>query len=850
MTNDGNDRERELFWTVLEQPIEKRADYLQQKCRGDAGLEGRMRKLVAAHEKAEEALGAGSMTLGGPLADPEQIGPFRILERVGEGGMGVVYIAEQSEPVRRKVALKVIKPGMDSAEVIARFESERQALALMTHPGIARIFDGGATDAGLPYFVMEYVPGLSITDYCVKRRLSVADRLRLFVRVCQAVHHAHQKGVIHRDIKPSNVLVTEEDGQAVPKVIDFGVAKATQGRLTERTLHTQIDRTIGTPLYMSPEQADQHPLDVDTRSDVYSLGVMLYELLVGAMPFDEEKLASASPLDVRRMVIEVDPVRPSTRVSKSSTPLEGGAQDARELARHLRGELDWITLKALEKDRTRRYGSAAEFADDVERHLGGEPVLAAPPSAWYAARKFVARHVVAVSIAAGLFVLLSAFAVTMAVQSRRIARERDRVQLEVDTASAVSDFLERLFKVADPGSGAGSSVTARELLDVGAERIEVELADQPVVRARLMRTMGRAYQGLGLYDQARPLLEGVLALREQELDAGDPSIARILSLLAELERQEGDPQGALQKSERALAVLESGANDDPLVRAEILNTHGVALWINGRLPEAREQLEESLAIREEHVPSDHVEIAHTLNNIAILHWAANDMEKAQEVFGRCLEIWERAHGPEHTDVANTLNNLAMTYQSSDPERARSMYERTLRIREKVLEPDHPDVAEVLNNYGNLLRSMKEWDAGRARLERALEIREKRLDPDHPDLGSTVFNIGLLLLESDQAAEAGPYFERSLSIHETANGPDHRNVAYSLHRLAQVRSAAGEHDQARELFARSLAIRDKQLGPVDPMTQETVRDFARFEREQGNVEAAEALEARGGLGSGD
>ncbi|HET6373256.1 MAG TPA: protein kinase, partial [Candidatus Polarisedimenticolia bacterium] len=422
-----------------------------------------------------------------PPADaPKEIfGPYRLLQKLGEGGMGEVWLAEQTEPIRRKVAIKLIKAGMDTKQVIARFEAERQALALMDHPGIAKVFDAGETPRGLPYFAMEYVAGEAITTYCDRHRLSVPERLELFARACDAVQHAHQKGVIHRDLKPSNVMVTLQGDKPAPKIIDFGVAKATAQRLTERTMFTELGVLIGTPEYMSPEQAEMTGLDVDTRTDVYALGVMLYELLTGALPFEPRDLRQAGFEEVRRRIREIDPPRPSTRVRTLGAESTQAASDRRtdpaRLASRLKGDLDWIVMKALEKDRTRRYGSASDLAADVERHLQLQPVLAGPPGASYRTKKFVRRHRLGVTMASAIVMGMAALSVVMVAQARKTARARDR-------AERVSGFLVDLFRVSDPGTARGNAITAREVLDRGAERIDKELGNEPEVQAQLMVT--------------------------------------------------------------------------------------------------------------------------------------------------------------------------------------------------------------------------------------------------------------------------------------------------------------------------------------------------------------------------
>ncbi|MDH3284566.1 MAG: serine/threonine protein kinase, partial [Acidobacteriota bacterium] len=408
--------------------------------------------------------------------EPERrIGPYRLVELMGEGGMGEVWLAEQTEPVRRRVALKLIKRGMDTRHVIARFEAERQALALMDHPAIARVFDAGETERGRPFFVMEHVEGVPITEHCDHQRLTTRERLDLFLEVCEGVQHAHHKAVIHRDLKPSNVLVAMQDGKAVPKIIDFGVAKATSRRLTEKSLYTELGVMIGTPEYMSPEQAEITEQDVDTRADVYSLGVTLYELLVGALPFEAKKLRAAGFAEIVRKIREEEPSRPSARLSTLGDASTESAKKRKTelpaLRRELSGDLDWITMKALEKDRSRRYGSPAELAADIRRHLNHEPVLASPPSAAYRAKKFVRRHTIGVGVAAFSVLMLTSFAGVMALQANWIARERDRADTEREAAERVSEYLADMIGGLDP-QDLGSSLRA-DLLERARQASQV-----------------------------------------------------------------------------------------------------------------------------------------------------------------------------------------------------------------------------------------------------------------------------------------------------------------------------------------------------------------------------------------
>ena len=416
------------------------------------------------------ALGGGSLAeTGDPtgLRPGTRIGPYRLIEKLGEGGMGVVYRAEQKEPVRRTVAIKLIRSGLDTVQVVARFEAERQALALMDHPGIARIHDAGATDEGRPYFVMEYVPGEPVTEYCDRRRLSTDERLALFLEICDAVQHAHRRGVIHRDVKPTNVIVTELDGEPAVRVIDFGVAKATRHKLTPRTLVTQLGLAIGTPEYMSPEQASGTGLDVDTRADVYSLGVLLYELLVGALPFDPAELRQVAFDEALRKIREDEPPRPSQRLGTlGDASREAAARrstDVRSLDREIRGDLDWIVMKALEKDRNRRYDAPGELARDIGRHLADEPVTAGPPSAAYRARKFVRRHRIGVAVAATVASALVVGAALATWGLVRAVRSEERALLEAATARQALDFMTRVFGATDPWNEQGRPLSARSV---------------------------------------------------------------------------------------------------------------------------------------------------------------------------------------------------------------------------------------------------------------------------------------------------------------------------------------------------------------------------------------------------
>ncbi|MCH7475701.1 MAG: serine/threonine protein kinase [Gemmatimonadetes bacterium] len=740
-----------------------------------------------------------------PPDHPERIGSYRILQVLGEGGMGIVYEADQVEPVRRRVALKILKPGMDTKQILARFEAERQALAVMEHPNIAKVLDAGATEGGRPYFAMELVHGVKLTNYCDQHRLPIRRRLELFIDVCHAIQHAHQKGVIHRDLKPSNVLVTERDNKPIPMVIDFGIAKAISQRLTERTLVTQQGQAMGTPAYMSPEQAEMSGLDVDTRTDVYSLGVMLYELLVGRLPLDPDEVG-INAFFARLVMREMDHKTPS---AEFSTPGENAQAIARQrrgdpatLRRELQGDLDWIVMKAMETDRNRRYETVNGLAMDIQRHLNDEAVVARPPSTRYRLAKFVRRNRTAVGAGALIAASLVVGAGAATVGMVRATRAEAAAAREAETAQQVSDFLVGLFKVSNPSEARGNTVTAREILDVGAERIGTELADQPVVQARLLNTIGTVFRQMGLLDRARPLLQQALALRQAELGANHADVGASLYELAWLNRIQGNLSEAEPLAQRALSVTERALGpDDPAV-------------------------------------------ASSATNLAAIYMSQEKFSDAELLFQRAVAIYERVPNPDRAIVASSRSNLGVLYlRRGRLDEAESQLERALEIRERVLEPDHPSLAANLLNLGAVYWTKGRYGDAESVYRRAREIFEKTLDPEHPRMASILNNLGETYLALERYDEAEPLLTRALTVKEKIYDPNHASIATTVNALANLHRHQRRYGLAEREYQRALRIRERAMGPTAAKVAETLEDYGRMLREAGRASEAEPVEAR-------
>jgi serine/threonine protein kinase/tetratricopeptide (TPR) repeat protein len=858
---------------VLEQPEAERSAALERLCGADDALRAEVESLLAREAPATGDLlpthpaslvpTAPVDTVGEGDEAGRAIGSYRLGASIGEGGMGVVYRATQEGPLRRDVALKLIKPGMDSAGVIARFEAERQALALMDHPFIARVFDAGTAESGRPYFVMELVEGEPLTAFCAREGLGVRERLALFLLVCQAVQHAHQKGMIHRDLKPSNILVARRDGRPAPKVIDFGIAKAVADPLGTGPLLTREGLAIGTPEYMSPEQAGVVAGGVDTRSDVYSLGVILYELLVGRLPLVFGPASSGE--EVRRILANQTPTRPSLAVrseADDTVPDEGaGGRGRRRLSRALAGDLDNVVMTALHKDRDRRYPSVEQLAEDVRRHLESRPVRARPDSLAYRASRFARRHRAGVAVGAVAAVLLTLAGAGLVVQSWRVARERDRALVaetrareqaararsEADTSREVSRFLVELFEVADPARSRGEEVSVLDLVDQGAARIEKELAGQPEIQGRLLGTLGQVHHALGRYEEAEALIDRALTQQRQALGEEHLEVARSLDMLGTILHDRGEYTGSEALYREALDLRQRLAGDSPQV-AESLNHLAISLQAQGDAAGAEPFYRQALEINRRTLGPEHPETAWSLNSLAWAIHAQGRLAEAEPLYREALSLQRQRLGDVHPDVGHTLNNLGgVRYNLGDFGEAEELWREALAVY-RALFGEHAAVARALHVLGNVLRQRGRLDEAEPLLREALEMNRRLLGDGHPYAATTRWGVAMVELERGRLGEAEALLRASLEAYHGVLDDSHRLVVASRESLARVVLRRGRVDEA-ESMARRL-VEEQRVSLPDGGTVRlagSLRLLGEVLRARGRAaEAEEALRESLGL----
>ncbi len=862
----------------LESPAERDA-FLDEVCAGDAKLRARLETRLIAEAEASAYFGEavtridhGARTIIPGEQSGALIGNYKLLEKLGEGGFGTVWMADQHAPVRRRVALKIIKPGLDTKEVIARFEQERQALAMMDHTNIARVFDAGATQSGRPYFVMELVRGVRITDYCDEHGFSIPERIRLFAQVCHAVHHAHQKGIIHRDIKPSNVLVTVNDGKPVVKVIDFGVAKATQGPLTDATLFTQFHQMIGTPAYMSPEQADMTSLDIDTRSDIYSLGVLLYELITGGTPIDSASLARAGLDEIRRVIREVTPAKPSARVKTLSAELltttaKRRRTDGAKLTTSLRGDLDWIVMMCLEKDRKRRYDSANALALDLDRYLGHGIVTARPPTASYLMGRIVRRHRVAFAAGAAIALsLLAGLAVSTWLFFKEKAAVKEQSRLRVDAEAArkqeegmrvraetgektaktesarseeITRFLKEMLEGVKPSVALGrDSTMLLDILDATVARLDTELKQQPEVEAGLRSIIGRVYRELARDDKAEPVFRRELELRKQIHGAEHLDVAIALDDLGlELKRQSKFREAEAICRE-ALAMKEKLLGNEHQEVATTLNNLGLLLRDQGKPAEAEKMLRKVVDIRRS-VAGEGRDISSELNNLASTLTATGKLTEAEGILRESLAERKKRLGDNHPSVASSLSGLGRVLQNQGKTaEAEQLYRQTLDMRRKLFGNDHPLVADSLNDLAIVLTRPDQLPDAVSALRESLAIKKNRLGDNHDEVAIALNNLGVVLRNQGKLQEAEPLLREALAIHRANWGDQHPFVSDSLTSLGSILTGLGRAGEAEPLLREAVSISVKVRGDAHSRTLRFRNDFASVLASLGKLAEAE------------
>ena len=768
-----------------------------------------------------------------------RIGRYKLLNVLGEGGMGIVYLAHQHQPMKRQVAVKIIKPGMDSKRVIARFEAERQALALLDHPNIAHIYDAGTTEAGRPYFVMEFVKGLPITEHCDRHKLTIKERLRLFQQVCQAVQHAHQKGIIHRDIKPSNILVTLQDDQTIPKIIDFGVAKALAQPLTERTLATEDSQLLGTPEYMSPEQADMASEDIDTRSDIYSLGVLLYVLLTGVLPFDSTTFREGGIENIRKTIRETDPRTPSTRLNKlggEATKIADmrGTQIS-ALTKHLKKELEWIPLMAMRKERSERYRSASELADDIENYLKGAPLIAGPLSTTYRLKKFVRRNRVLIGGIATVLIVLIAGVVISTVFAFGQARARAEAERQARISEAVSNFLRNdLLASVDPSNAKGRELTIRSFLANASESLQDRFHDEPLVEASIRATLGWTYRMLGELKASEPHLERALQIREEQLGPEHPETLETMGQLVWVYFDQGRFGEAERLCAKELEInrhIFGEEHPNTLINMKFL---GFAYMSLGRYDKA-EQLYSQIR---RHVQGEQDLVA---GHFGMLYKKQGRYTEAEAMYCKQMEICRRELGDEHQYTLAYVSGLANVYrQQGRYNESESQYLKALEMQRRVLGDEHPYTLSSMQGLARLYTDEGRYSEAEQQFVKALETRRRVQREDHPATLGNVNDFAVLRTKQKQYDDAQSLFTEALEGRRRELGNDHPDTLETINDLGILHRQQKHYEQAEKLLIKALEGRKIKLGVDHPHTLQTMHELAVFYKQQERYEEAEEL----------
>jgi serine/threonine protein kinase/tetratricopeptide (TPR) repeat protein len=811
----------DIFFDALEVPVDQRDAFLDQRCGSDKKLRDEVSELLAAHEDSTNpiegagwALSENIFNVGPQVGD--DIDGYQLIRLLGEGGMGLVYEAQQTEPIERFVALKLVKAGMDTRDVIRRFGTERQSLAVMNHPGIAQVFDAGVSQQGRPYFVMELVNGQPINRFCDQKRLTIEQRIDLFREVCRAIQHAHQKGVIHRDLKPSNVLVAMEDGEAHPKIIDFGIARALHRSQDEAEGLTHLNQVIGTPEYMSPEQARVNSVDIDTRTDIYSLGVMLYELLVGVTPYETEAFRRGDYYEIQRILREEEPPPPSARLQKlGENIMEVSARrklDTKELQKKLSGDLDWIVLKALEKDRTKRYDTVAEFNADLERFIQKRPVSAHPPLARYRLKKFIARHKFAVVAASATIIAFLVAIVGITVGLVFANRERHR-------AETVSKFLEDMLLASQPENARGQDTTYLQgVLAQASRRVDKELKDQPEAAASLHFTIALTYRSLGLYDEASKHMESSLNLRRKHLGENHELTVKTMSELSTMRWEEGDYKTAENLARRALDVQNRIYKPDEENRLYTLNTLGLVLKSTGRIEEAEKIYREVAETRRGKFGVEHLSTLTSISNLARLLEEEGRIDEAAKLMTEVVDVGRRLQGSDDPHTLVSIDILGvMKRKQGKLQEAEALHKEALAGCKRVLGDQHVDTLGVRRNLAMLLMEQGKLIEAESELRGSLDEIVKEYGEQTFYTLSISHALADCLLKQNKVKEAEALYERARKIGEAILPPEHALLALIRSKQGGVLVKLNEYGKAESLLLQSYPILEKTKGPQDPST---------------------------------
>ena len=729
-------RIKELFDAALELDADQQEAFLRHACGDDKELLAEVNSLLAADRDSERLSHnpwQNRMMAEGRV--PAAFGPYMLVKKLGEGGMGEVWLAEQTAPVKRQVAIKFVRPGIFSGSLLQRFQWERQSLAMMDHPVIAKVFEAGSTPSGEPYLVMEYVPGQPITDYCDARKLTIPERLQLFIRACEGVQHAHQKAIVHRDLKPANILVVEVDGQPMPRIIDFGLAKAALPLIDNQTvLQTQAGTFLGTPGYMSPEQVDPEVGDVDTRTDVYSLGVVLYVLLTGLLPFD----VKGKPVhEMVQQLREQDAPRPSTRVETEEDSTSNAAARGTgpsQLRTALSGDLDWIAMKALEKEPDRRYGTPSELAADIRRFLNHEPIMARPASVGYKLKKYMRRHRMGAGFAVAMALVLVGFTLMQARQLRRTTRERDR-------ADRVTEYMASMFKVSFPSEARGNTITAREVLDKASMDVESGLAQDPELQAQMMVLMSRVYGSLGLYPRSEMLARQAIDIRSRVLGPHHPETLDSMDRLGWTLNREGKYTEAEKLERHALNIRRRVLGQGHPGTATSTAYLAWSLQVEGRYAEAEVLQREALAIRQRVLGPDHPDTLVSMADLALTLVRTGRPAEAEKLEREALDIQRRVRGNNPADMLASMNNLAIALiQEHRFEEAERLLREALDINVRVYGKDHPQTLESMIGLGDILIKEGRYAEAEKCTRETIGKAVRVLGPEHPDTALAVYNL--------------------------------------------------------------------------------------------------------------